>query len=82
MIPQVLYVFGSMVVLDFIWAHYTLFLLKKKAAGAGLAATAIMLCNAVVTIGYVDDHWMIIPTAVGAFVGTYAAIKLPLPWLR
>jgi hypothetical protein len=72
---QAILAFGSMFILDFVWAHYTLHLVQKNASLAGVYALAITVCNAVVTIMFVADHWLIIPTAMGAFVGTYVAIK-------
>ena len=81
MIYQIAITFASMVVLDYIWAHYTIYLLKNKPWGAGVSAALIMIANALVTILYVDDHWMILPTAAGAFVGTFAVLKWKPPWL-
>ncbi len=67
--------FGCMMVLDFIWAHYTLYLVQKRAALAGLFASGIALCNGVVIILVAANWEMIVPTALGAFVGTFYAIK-------
>lgn len=72
---QAIVAFASMTLLDFIWAHYTIFLLEKRHILAGLAAGGIMLCNAIVVVGYVSNHWLILPTAAGAFTGTFLASK-------
>ena len=79
---QAIICFLSMVVLEYIWAHYTIYLMQNKPALASLAAMGITVANAVVTIFYVDDHWLIVPTMLGAFVGTYAAIKWKPRWLH
>jgi uncharacterized membrane protein YfcA len=80
---QVPLAFFGMVALDFVWARYTLNLVKKYHATSGGYAATIMLLNGVVTLTYVHDPWMILPAAVGAFVGTYLGGKLEkwLPWL-
>lgn len=67
--------FFSMLLLDLIWVKYTHAMMRHRALAAGLWATAIAVCLAAITINYVDNAWMIIPTAAGAFVGTYIATK-------
>jgi hypothetical protein len=67
--------FGSMVLLDMIWVKYTHALIQHRALAAGAWAAGIAICMAVITINYVDNAWMIIPTMAGAFVGTYVATK-------
>lgn len=81
MISQIVITFASMVLLDYIWAHYTIYLLHNKPIQAAISASGIMFATALVTILYVDNHWMIIPTAAGAFVGTYSALRWKPPWL-
>lgn len=67
-------VFVLMCALDFVWALYVKAIAADRAgAGAGLSG-AIVLLNGVVTIMYVDDPWMLIPTVAGAMVGTWLAI--------
>lgn len=67
--------FAVMVVLDFIWARYTQYTVAKRQWAAGGAAAAITVCNSVMTLLVVDNPWMILPCAAGAFVGTAIAIK-------
>lgn len=75
MIWQAIYSFAAMVALDLVWAAYTIKVQKKKPALAGLYASAIMLINAVVTISYVTEPWMLLPVAAGAFVGTFLGVR-------
>jgi uncharacterized membrane protein YfcA len=83
MIWQILLSFFGLVVLDFVWARYTITLVKKQAITSGGYAATIMLLNGIVTLTYVSNPWMILPAAAGAFVGTYLGGKLEkwLPWL-
>jgi hypothetical protein len=71
MIWQIPLAFLGMVALDFVWARYTINLIKKNPAKSGGYAATIMLLNGIVTLTYVHDPWMILPAAAGAFVGTY-----------
>jgi len=73
---QALAVFAAMGALDVAWAFYTMSTAVKKPMEASLWASLIVVFSAIVTISYVSDPWLIIPAIGGAFVGTYAAIKL------
>lgn len=69
-------VFLGMVATDFLWAHYTLALTRHQAFRAGLFAAGLIVLGGFVTVSYVDNHLMLIPAGLGAFVGTFAASKL------
>ena len=75
MIYQIIMSFGSMMLLDVIWVLYTRAMMQHKAFVAGIWAAGITACLAVVTINYVDNPWMVIPTIAGSFCGTYIATK-------
>ena len=75
MIWQVAYSFFAMVLLDVVWAAYTKKVQKNHPALAGMYASAIMIINAAVTISYVNDPWMLLPVAAGAFVGSYLGVR-------
>ena len=68
--------FVLMALVDFVWAKYTEHITKKNAVGASLYSTVIVMFNGVVTIGFVADHTLLIPTVLGAFAGTYIGVKL------
>jgi hypothetical protein len=75
MIWQILLTFGGMVVLDFVWARYTVTVTQRLPIKSGSYAALIMVLNGTVTLTYVHDPWMILAAAAGAFVGTYLAGK-------
>lgn len=75
LIYQILMAFGSMALLDLIWVKYTHATVQRRAIAAGIWAMGIAFCVAVVTLNYVNNQWMIIPTVAGSFVGTYLAVK-------
>jgi hypothetical protein len=74
MITAVL-VFLSVAALDFVWAHYTKAVNRSNPMMAGIYAAIIMLLGGTAAVGYVNDPWMLIPACLGAFVGTYGALK-------
>lgn len=72
---QIIVAFVAMFFLDYVFALYTKKVIDEKPAQAGFFASAIVLCNAIVTINFVDNPWMIIPTLLGAFAGTWTAVR-------
>lgn len=72
---QALTTFVLMAVLDYVWAYYQRAInLRFPGRAAQLSATIIVL-NALVVLSYADNPWMIVPAAVGAFVGTYFSVR-------
>jgi hypothetical protein len=66
---------ATFALLDFVYARYTIAAAERKALKASLWAAVIPVLGGFVAIQYVDNHWLLIPTAVGAFVGTYIATR-------
>lgn len=70
-----LLVFVLACVVDWIWSMY----IKTTAHGQTLAssiyASLVVLAGAAITIFYVSDHWLVVPAAAGAFVGTWVSHK-------
>jgi uncharacterized membrane protein YfcA len=66
--------FLALVVGDFCWAIYTAKIQEDQPVAAGLWAVGIYGISAAVTIGYTQDHWLLIPACVGAFFGTFAGV--------
>jgi hypothetical protein len=66
-----------MFALDFIYAAYTRNIADGFALKSAAWATALIVVNAGVVLSYVNNPWMLIPIAAGAFCGTYAEI-----WIR
>jgi len=68
-------VFAAMFALDFVWIFYTKAVQRHLPLAAALWATALLAFNGAAQIGYINDPWLLIPTAAGAFTGTYCAMK-------
>ena len=71
MIVRILIAFVGMAVVDFAFARYTYAMAHKRPfEGASYAAALLVIQGAIVLV-YVQDPWMLIPAAAGAFLGTY-----------
>lgn len=74
--PTGLLVFVFMVITDILNAYYVRRVSSGSALQAGLLSMSITLVAAVVTINYVENKIYLIPTALGALVGTYLSVKI------
>lgn len=70
-----LFVFLVMALLDFCWARYIIYINGKRPVLAGSWSAAITLGSAMVVVSYGQNHLLIIPAVVGAFVGTWLSVK-------
>jgi len=43
---------------------------------ASLWSCSINVVAALASINYINNHWLIIPSCIGAFVGTYVSLKI------
>jgi len=68
-------VFGVLFVLDFVWARYTIAMTDRSATKAAGYAGIIIVLSGAAQIGYTADPWLLIPAFLGAFAGTYVAVR-------
>ena len=47
----------------------------NKALSAATYSSGIILAGGITVISYTENHWMILPAAAGAFIGTFFAVK-------
>lgn len=73
---EVLIAFIGMALVDLVFAFYVIKAAEGKAYTTGTYAVLLTFLNGMVTLAYVDNKLMLIPAALGAFVGTVMAIKL------
>jgi len=64
------------VLLDIVFAKYTIATAARLPLEASLWAMAIQTCNVFVVTSFVHDRRMLVPCVIGAFVGTYLAFFL------
>jgi uncharacterized membrane protein YfcA len=75
-IEKALLVFGVALIVDILWVWYIKSVDSDKAWQASTSGTLIYSISAVITIHYVENHWYLIPMILGAFLGTFFAIKI------
>jgi len=68
-------VFLSMFVVDVLYAIYLKSIENNKPLFASFMATIVFFVASIATIGYVDNHWLLIPACAGAFAGTWVGVK-------
>lgn len=68
-------VFVSMFVVDIFYAIYLKSIENNKPLHASSMATVVFFIASIATIGYVDNHWLLIPACLGAFAGTWVGVK-------
>jgi hypothetical protein len=71
-----LLMFLAMVIVDFIYAHYTKAASAHRAYAAANWAASMPFVNGLVVLLYVGDPWLLIPCAAGAWVGTFFSMRL------
>ena len=70
---QYILVFLSMIFVDYRWGIYMKAMANHEALKASVAGALIMLAGAFTAIGYIEDHYLLIPAVLGGFIGTYVA---------
>jgi hypothetical protein len=71
-----LIVFAAMTALDFVWAFYTRAVASGHVLKGSFMASGLICLTGTAQIGYTHDWHLLAPAALGAFVGTYAALRL------
>lgn len=66
--------FGSMFATDVCWALYVSKVKDGDALRGAAWAVALFALGAVAVIGYTSQPWLLVPSAAGAFAGTYAGV--------
>lgn len=60
---------------DFIWAKYIKAVNDKKALVAAGWSASIILIGGITIVSYVEVHWLVVPAALGAFLGTFLSVR-------
>lgn len=68
-------VLAAMVIIDFCWAKYTAALASKARQAASLWSATIVGWSAFAVVNYAHDYRLIVAAVIGAYIGTYFAIK-------
>jgi hypothetical protein len=66
--------FFALFLTDVCWAKYVTQVQSGAAFASSLWASALFLFGAVAVVAYTTNPWLLIPSAAGAFVGTYVSV--------
>lgn len=69
-------IFALFVVLDFVWARYTIAMAECRSLESANWAFLITFMSALAAIMYVGDNWLVIPAAAGGWLGTLVGVEL------
>jgi hypothetical protein len=72
---QALLVFGVYVVFDILYALYVLCVARKQALRASAISSALYSLGAYGVMTYLENPWYLVPLALGAFLGTFLAVR-------
>lgn len=68
-------IFFALLALDFIYARYTQNIVAGRAWQASLNAAMLYAITGFATLTYVAEPLLLIPAVVGAFTGTWLAVR-------
>lgn len=68
-------VFVVYVVFDVLYALYVICVSRRQAIAASLISSVLYSLGAFGVMSYLQNAWYLIPLALGAFLGTYIAVK-------
>ena len=61
---------------DVFYTFYLKAVEQNKPVVAGSWAVIVYSIASLAIVNYIDNHWLLIPSCVGAFAGTYVGIML------
>ncbi len=70
-----LIVFVAYMVVDGMYAYYTLAVAEKQAFRSATVGSLMHLLIAVGVLSYVQNYLYIVPLAIGSWIGTYLVVK-------
>ena len=61
---------------DIFYTFYLKSVEQNKPIAAGSWAVVVYAIACLAIVNYIENHWLIIPSCLGAFAGTYVGIKM------
>ena len=80
-ITEIALAFGSMFVVDLFNSIYIKHIQNDSALATASASVLIFLTYSTAVISYVDNHWMLIPAAMGGFTGAVIGVEINKRWI-
>lgn len=73
-------VFVVYVFFDILYALYVICVSRRQAVAASAISSVLYSLGAYGVMNYLHNAWYLIPLALGAFIGTYVAVKYMGDW--
>lgn len=64
----------SMILADICWTYYFIKVTEKKAIGAGIWGSLVLVFASFTTINYVEDRTLLVAAILGSFIGTAGTV--------
>lgn len=71
-------VFFAYVLIDTLYAYYTIVVTKQRPLAAANAASLMYFLLAFGVLNYVENYLYVIPLALGSWIGTYMTVRYDL----
>lgn len=75
MIWEYLAAFAISAIVDVLWTNYTVAAADRKPGIAAFWSMMILLCGNLSLLVWLDNHWVVVTSAAGGFLGTYLAVN-------
>jgi len=75
MIFKIIFVLVITIIINIFWTFYIKYIQEKRAFLASLHSLLITLFNAFIVVEYVKSTYLIIPMAIGSFIGVFIVVK-------
>lgn len=67
--------FVSVLVINILYTRYLKAVQKNLPFVASSWSASITIISGIVAINYINNHWLLIPSCLGSFAGTYISMK-------
>ena len=71
-------VFLLVMLVDIVWVYYIKHITNNNPHSAAFFAFLIYFIGGASIISYTSNTWLLIPAALGSYLGTYLAVKIKL----
>jgi uncharacterized protein YebE (UPF0316 family) len=73
---EALSTFVAVFFVDVFYTYYLKSIQNEKALQASIWAVVVYLVGCYAVISYIDNHWLLLPAAAGAFCGTFVGMRV------
>jgi uncharacterized membrane protein YfcA len=81
MLSDIVLAFLSMFIVDLSNSIYIKHIQNDSAVATATASVFIFVTHSTAVISYVNNHWMLIPAALGGFAGALLGVEINKRWI-